>query len=449
MLEQLHTLLDAMLGDKTILIWGAGREGLSTYHFLRRHFPHKPLTLADAKQPNLTDLTHLTYLPSGDWCDEFATFDLIFKSPGIPLLDPRIIRDKLTSQTALFLHFFREQTVGISGTKGKSTTASLLFHVLSQTGRDAVLLGNIGIPALNHFDDMARSPDKIAVLELSCHQLETLTVSPHRAILINLYEDHLDHYGDFATYVAAKQHLFAHQTAGDLILLPREHRSRVKTPARTLLLGPTDDTQADVYPTTSGVCIPEEMLPLSTDDTCLLGQHNRYNIAAVYALCRQEFGLSPAEFRTALRSFSGLPHRLSCVGTFGGVTYYDDSISTVCETTINALTALKRVDTLLLGGLDRGIDYTPLADFLNTHAPSFGLTAIILLPNTTCRLKRLLDAHTFQLYVASDLTEAVALAKEITPTAGVCLLSPAAASYNQFKNFEERGKRFASLVATD
>ncbi|MEE3468158.1 MAG: Mur ligase family protein, partial [Eubacterium sp.] len=212
--------------DKHILIWGYGREGKSTEAFFRRHPVAASVEISEGKPDEV----------------DFSAYDYVFKSPGIRLSDPiRVdakLTGKLTSQTELFIETFRERVIGITGTKGKSTTTSLLHHVLktcleTQTGapdaagsaagtsgtaglRTAYLVGNIGVPCLDYFDEMAAG-DAIAVFELSCHQLAYARVSPHWSIFLNLYEDHLDFYGDRKTYFTAKRHITEFQTSEDVL----------------------------------------------------------------------------------------------------------------------------------------------------------------------------------------------------------------------------------------
>ena len=417
--------------DKNILIWGYGREGKSTEDFFRKHPIAKSVEISEAK-PDEIDL---------------SGYDYVFKSPGIRLAHPTLegfgkdglstgaqssqdnsCFSKITSQTALFIEAFRDRVIGITGTKGKSTTTSLLHHVLktcfengsggnSAPYRTAFLVGNIGVPCLDYFDEMDRG-DAIAVFELSCHQLAYTTVSPHIAIFLNLYEDHLDFYGDRPTYFQAKRHITEYMTADDYLYLGTDV--------------PALETKAQIVRVTDRY---------EDDAMNLLGEHNRYNASFVNHIATGRFSLDPAAVKRSIEEFPGLPHRLQYIGTVDDVRYYDDSISTIPEATIQAAESVPDVATILVGGMDREIDYTPLIRFIPEHPE----ISFICMYASGDRIFKEVQENSNVCY-EPDLDAAVAKAKAITPAGKACVLSPAAASYGYFKNFEERGDVFSSLV---
>lgn len=427
--------------DKRILIWGAGMEGLSTYRFFRRNFPEKPLTIADRQEVAIDD-PHVEFVRADGWLPEFRRFDAIFKSPGIPILDEAIDKSLLTSQTELFAAHYRDNMIGITGTKGKSTTSSLLYHVLRHGGRDALLLGNIGVPCLDRFDDVAA--DTAVVFELSCHQLETLRYSPHIGALLNLYEDHFDHYGGLTRYQQAKENIFRHQRQGDLLIAGRDIAFLREPPAEVIRAALEGDAQIAVVE--RGIRLPDgQVLEVDLEETCLRGRHNLYNIGVAYYIASRRFGIPDDAFREALASYRGLPHRMQRLGVFDGVEYYNDSISTICASAIQAMEALGRVDTVIIGGMDRGIHYEPLADYL-AGSP---VRNILLLPDTHTRLLELFRSREVTgkaIVPVPDMAFAVRVAGEVTAKGKICLLSPAAASYNRYKNFEARGLDFQRQV---
>lgn len=394
-------IVDALDG-KRVLIWGYGLEGKSTETFIKQHCSVEALDVFQGKQDGI--------------CED--GYDVIVKSPGI-------VEDwwngKYTSATELFLGQFGAQTIGITGTKGKSTTSSLLYHVLSRCQeRPVILVGNIGIPCLDAYDEI--DDDTIVVFELSCHQLDHLKVSPHVAVFLNLYEEHLDHYGTLERYFEAKANIAAHQNAGDFFLVG-EQVPPIETAARVRVLTQQAEDGWE----------PFQMK--------LEGAHNQFNARVVYEIATTFYGCSDAAVRAALAEFSGLPHRLQHVGTVDGVDYYDDSISTIPEATIAAMRSIPNARTVLVGGMDRGIDYDKLVEFVRANQ---GYRYIFMYATG----KRIFDevADLSCCSYVEDLPAAVALAKEITPAGGACLLSPAAASYGYFKNFEERGDVFRALV---
>lgn len=388
-----------IVNGKRILIWGYGMEGKSMERFLKTHADPKTCTIYQGPQ---------------DGIDEDA-YDLILKSPGIVA---NIENSKYSSMTELFLAEFAPQTVGVTGTKGKSTTVSMLYEVLSKTtGRPVVLVGNIGMPCLDHYDEIEK--DTVILFEMSCHQLDHIKCSPHIAVFLNLFPEHLDHYGTMERYTQAKLGITKNQTENDF-LLTGEAMGPVDTKAKTI-----------VVPETSG----------ETFDLQLAGEHNQFNARIVHTLCTELFGCEDGQVRQALREFKGLSHRMEYIGTLGGVAYYDDSISTIPEATIAAAGSIKNAQTLLIGGMDRNIPYDVLIGFVRNH-PEYRYIFMY------ASGKRIYDSLTdlAGCYYREDLKEAVALAKELTKEGEACILSPAAASYGYFKNFEERGDVFRQLV---
>jgi UDP-N-acetylmuramoylalanine--D-glutamate ligase len=433
-----------LLKDKKILILGFGREGKSTYQFLRKHFPGKQLGIYDKNGVKDT-LPYVDVFEGDSYQDILHDYDLVMKSPGIVLniTEPELL-SRFTSQTDLFLRFFREQTIGITGTKGKSTTSSLLYHILKHASKDAILVGNIGIPVFDTLENIKE--ETLVVFELSSHQLEYVAHSPRYSVLLNIFQEHLDHYGTFEKYKLAKENIYQFQHKGDVLLYnPEFYQLPENFEAETITITNNNES-ADVVVNDNQIIIGEEILTIEENETNLLGKHNIYNIAVSYAMARL-FGVTKDIFMEAVQSFQPLPHRMEYVTELNGVKFYNDSISTICETTMNNVNSVKNVDTVILGGMDRGIDYQPLTDFLIES----GIRNIILMPDTGYRIQKLLLASGTKcadqnLFVVSGIEEAVQVAKRETRKGMTCLFSPAAASYGFFKNFEERGEVFKKLV---
>lgn len=389
---------------KRILIWGYGREGKSTENFLNRCCKPASVEVFEGKREDIAE----------------EKYDYIFKSPGIVMEEDN---PKYTSQTQIFMEEYGRQTIGITGTKGKSTTSSLLYTVLNScSGHETLLMGNIGLPCLDYFDHI--SEDTIIVFELSCHQLAHLTVSPHIAIFLNLYEDHLDYYGTMDKYYAAKTHISTNQGVEDYLYMGDNV--------------PSFDTKA-----VKTVISPDKT---GEYDLSIEGKHNQFNAEFVYKIATDIYGCEGGAVRTALKSFTGLAHRLQKVAVVDEVDYYDDSISTIPQATISAATSLKNAKTLLIGGMDRGIDYTVLEEFIPAHDEFIYICMYESGKRIYDALREKGVSNDYPLYYAENLEEAVAKAKEVTPKGCACVLSPAAASYGYFRNFEERGDVFAALV---
>ncbi len=421
-----------LIKDKNICILGFGREGKSTYSLFTKAGGFKSITICDQNPVNC----ETAIVVSGEsYQKDLDRFDIIMKSPGI-VLEEGALKDfsRLYSQTEIFLSVYKNQTIGITGTKGKSTTTCLIHHVLNACGKKAVLLGNIGIPAF----DGEVGCDDIVVFELSSHQLEYTSVSPKTAIFLNIFPEHLDHYGTFDKYFDAKKNIYRNQSEGDWLICGEDVIPNGDCKADITVFG--KDCDIKILPD-SFVSEGEKIVP--GDASPLLGSHNINNIAVAYTVAKS-FGISADAFLSALYTFKPLPHRLERLGEKDGITFYDDSISTCSQTTIQALLSLKGVGSVLIGGMDRGIDYTPLEEFLTTHP----IPHVIFMYDTGMRILAELEGkpHIAQFHYAKDLAQAVNTAKSVTEKNSICLLSPAAASYGFFKNFEDRGDKFKELV---
>lgn len=442
--------IEPWIKGKRILLLGYGREGQSTWNVLRRLGTYEALDIADLKAPAAVPEDGTVWHTGPDYQKCMDDYDVVFKSPGIVLERPENeYRCSILSQTEVFFQCFRDQIIGITGTKGKSTVTTLLYHLLKQAGMDALLVGNIGIPALDHMEEV--KPDTRIVFELSCHQLEYMTVSPHIGILVNIHEEHLDHYGTMEKYVEAKHHIFKNQRPDDILICNVQCLPGEGTCPSGLIRAGMDGSgkELDVVQEQDGTwvhfrgksfCIP-------TDEIKLLGQHNYFDIGVAYGVC-SILGMDDQVFARGLKTYEPLPHRLQYIGEREGVKYYDDSISTICDTTIQALKALKDTDTVLIGGMDRGIDYRELIEYLS-DCP---VPHIILMEATGKRIYQ--EIHKYypefknraRLILAEHLEDGVKRARQITRPGTSCVLSPAAASYGIFRNFEERGETFSRLV---
>lgn len=438
-----QTLYQLIYG-KRVLLLGFGREGRSTFSLLKEVGGYRNITIADQQQVALPAGEEAALLCGEHYQDSIDEYDVVFKSPGIVLKQPfESYKAVITSQAEFFLSVYGRQTIGVTGTKGKSTTATLLYHVLKTAGVNCVLLGNIGIPPFDRVAEM--TAETMVVMELSCHQLEFTRFAPHTAVLLNIYEEHLDHYGTVEKYRASKENIYRWQEAADYLLCNTECLPKDGTCPSSVISVSGDGTDADVRVEGNRVLLKDGTVYLIPSDIRLLGRHNAFDIAVVYALCNRAF-ISDETFTKALKTYEPLPHRLQPVGEYGGIRFYDDSISTIGETTINALETLKDTDTVLIGGMERGIDYGVLTKYLSTCK----VPHVILMEATGKRIYEetmaLSPDAPERFIVVEHLEDAVKIAKEVTAKGKICLLSPAAASYGIFKNFEERGDRFQDLV---
>ncbi len=446
--------------NKKVIILGFGKEGVSTYRFIRRHFPKMKLVVADGnenlKVDEFADDKHVKFIIGKGYDRNLNQYDLIFKSPGISfnMLDYYIENEKISSQTNLFLEYFHEQVIGITGTKGKSTTASLIYHILSHSRENVFLAGNIGTPFFDIVEQL--TPESIVVAELSAHQLEFTHHSPDYAVLLNIYQEHLDHFNSFNNYQNAKTNVFKFQHAGNFLVYNGDDEH---IPGWVKGNKPESDTcvfGTQVHPGLHARC-RNHLIRFMNDGEIvdeydlidyknLPGTHNYFNIMAAIAICRR-LKIPHQDIMAALLTFKGLPHRIEYVGEFKGIGFYNDSISTIPESAIAAVKALRGVETLILGGFDRGIDYQVLIDFLKEN-PIQNIAFTGPAGHRMLEMCREQNALPQNFIETDDYEAIVRFCYEKTPVGGTALLSPAAASYNQFKNFEERGNTFKQLVVS-
>ncbi len=426
MQSPIETIL-SKLRNKTILVLGYGREGKSTLRFLQQWLPENKVLIADLNTPDSQtspELSGLQVFSGANYLESCRLADVIIKSPGIP---GRLIQlsanQTLSSQTDLFLEAYRSQTIGITGTKGKSTTTSLIHHLLTASGIHSILTGNIGIPCFDILADIR--PDSKVVFELSANQLEFSTHSPSIGVLLNVFEEHLDHFLTLEAYRKAKLNLVLNSIKDDQIII---HHT---------LLPFVASSQATIQ------TIPNKQFDAAFD-LKLKGEHNQLNAQAAL-LAAMAAGAEYPDLLSALSTFSGLPHRLEYLGKHGGLHFYNDSISTIPEAAVAALKTLPDTNYLILGGFDRGIHYDLLVNFLLANP----VKQVFLTGEAGKRIGRMLESAGHKGIVISyfdDLHEVFQQLKAIGKSGELCLLSPAAASYDRYKNFEHRGDVFRTLA---
>ena len=441
----MYRQLKELVNGKKILILGFGREGKSTYNIIKK-FDCK-IGIADLNDVSFD--ADVEFITGSGYQKAISDYDIVFKSPGIVLEDKcTAVLSKITSQTDQMIKRYKNQIVGITGTKGKSTVTTLIYHVLKNCVGNCILMGNIGIPAFDMIDEI--NDKSVLVYELSCHQLEYAPYSPHIAVLLNIFEEHLDHYGTFEKYAASKMNIYNNQSPDDILVCNIKNCPRKNYNNGNLVkVSMEEDEEADVYLKEKSICDFGTDIPFSEFECSLIGRHNMYNIAVAYNVCKF-FGVNEHNFKNMLRTYVPLPHRLEFVGEIDGVKYYDDSISTISETTIRGLNSLDNVGTLILGGMDRGICYSPLIEFLKKYK----IDNIIFMYDTGKIIYNRIVSECSDEYsdknlvLVDDLKSAVKKAKELTAKGKACLMSPAAASYGFFKNFEERGNKFKEYIKT-
>lgn len=419
-------LIFKKLRGKRILILGFGREGRSSLAFIRENLPDTVVGVADGNANVLAGLeeSHDVKTYSGrNYLDAVNDYDIVLKTPGISLKDRDVDFSKITSQTDLFLEEFHDRVIGVTGTKGKSTTSSLIDHLLKESGRESFLVGNIGVPVFDVIDKLTQN--SMIVFELSAHQLQFIHRSPHVGILLNVFEEHLDHFGTLDAYKNAKLNIVRKMGEGDWAVTRNE------------LSFDLADSSAHI--------IDYEYYDFGVDweNIPLKGEHNRLNVNAALCAC-YACGIPVDELTPHLYTFRPLEHRQELVGTFGGVTFYNDSISTIPQAAIAAVETIKNVKFLLLGGYDREIDYSPLVEYLVKNK----VEHLLFTGNAGKRMMSMLENTGYQgdMTTFANLPEAFSIIRKKAKPGDACLLSPAAASYDQYRNFEERGRIFKELA---
>lgn len=436
------------LKDKNIAILGFGREGKSTYNFIRRHLSDKKITIIDKNDFEIND-NNVSKVVGPDYLSNLEQYDLIIKSPGISLnnIDISNIYDKITSELELLLEVDSLNIIGITGTKGKSTTSTLTYEVLKDQLDDVYLLGNIGTPVFDSIEEY--KDDTKLVIEMSSHQLEYIKCSPHIAVILNLYQDHLEHALTLDHYHNNKMNIFKYQSNKDYAIYSSDNSYLIDKIRENNYPGILHSVRFDY----EDVCSSSTRIKNSCvyingkvvyhdSDRKILGDHNLKNIMFVLTIV-DILGLDFKRAANVISKFNGLKYRMEYIGKYHGIFFYNDTIATIPVATMNAINTIGNVDTLIFGGLDRGIDYNEFIDYLTNST----ISNLICMPTTGTNIGKILEEKTNKKIIyANTLEDAYNNAIKYTKNDMSCLLSPAAASYEFFKNFEEKGAAFENIV---
>jgi UDP-N-acetylmuramoylalanine--D-glutamate ligase len=435
----------ADLKNKKVVIWGLGHEGKAAAQFIRMIFPDKPLVLIDeAEGPDTIE-----GLPSG--CkivrgkENIGTAldqaDVVIKSPGVSLYRPLIHRAKERGAivTSLLNLWFAEQhaatVICVTGTKGKSTTSNLLAHVLNALGKKTELGGNIGVPVA-----VLSGNEDFAVIEVSSYQAADFDGACDIAILTLLHPEHLDWHGGVEKYYADKYNLLKHAKT-KIVNYEVLEDARQHGVAPELIFNEPNGLHAK-----DGKIYDGKLILGAPNNAHLARTHNLSNICAVLTAIKF-LGLDTMAALKAMENYQALPHRQQELGEKNGILYVNDSIATAPHAAIAALEVYQtRPVTLIAGGFDRGVDYKPLTDYILTHQTH---AVICLGPSGQRIYDELKQKRSERIFMAENMTDAVARAKMETTKGGVILLSPAAPSFGLFRDYAERGKNFAIACGFD
>jgi UDP-N-acetylmuramoyl-L-alanine---L-glutamate ligase len=430
-------------------VWGAGREVISFAAQLAKRLPSARLAVAVFDEPPTQDVGKTLGAPgvqvvgNGEALAALAGCDVLVRSPGVSIYRPELIALRegglpVTTATALWLaERGGEGVIGVTGTKGKSTTAALAAHVARAAGRTVQLAGNIGVPALDLLDEEVA---EVTVVELSSFHIADLALGPEVAVITNLFREHTDWHGSEDAYRADKLRILGLPGVRAAVVGVREKRLARAHP----------NIEVEVFGVSGGWEVADGGVSLRGEpklvraDLPLHGEHNALNLcAALTAL--EALGVEPPSLPGALADFRPLAHRLETVLEREGVTWVDDSISTTPESALAALASFPGRDVVLIGGgQDRGQDYAGLGRAFEARGAS-----VVGVPTTGARLvaaAREAGVPPERAVEAVDLAQAVELARGLAHGGGAVLLSPAAPSYDFFSDFVERGERFRELV---
>lgn len=382
-------------------------------------------------------------------------FSIIFRSPSCRLDTPEIIDEVrkgavLTSEIEMLMQTCPATIIGITGSDGKTTTTSLIYEIIKQSGKKCYLGGNIGFPLFTKVREM--TPEDVVVLELSSFQLMDMQISPHIAVITNISPNHLDIHKSYEEYIEAKKNIFKSQNKNDILVInyDNEITKEFKNEANGKVIYFSRKTKLD-----DGIIYDDEKIKeckdkvrrhiLNVKDIHLRGVHNYENVCAAIAATASL--VEPKVQAKAIQNFKGVAHRLEFVREIDGVKWYNDSIGTSPTRTIAGLNSFDEKIVLIAGGYDKHLDYTPIAKPIVEN-----VSKLILMGATAEKIEKVVrdelevQGKDMPIYHCSSLNEVVNKAKEIATPDEIVLFSPASASFDLFKNFEERGNLFKELV---
>ncbi len=450
--------------DKRVYVLGLGVENTPLIKWLVEH--KAKVVVGDKKRkgelplyPELKNLP-VEFRLGPRYLDDILDFDIIFRTPGATPATKEKLQEAanmgvaVSSQTELFFELCPAPIIGVTGTNGKGTVSSLIFEMLKEAGLNVKLGGNIGNPPIVFVDTLTSK--NWVVLELSSFQVEDLTRSPHIAVILGVTPDHLDVHLTFDAYLNAKKQLVRNQAENDIVVLAADYSTTrefaVETPAQKYWFSKEKPVERGAYVDEGTVMLtmagrPERVVSLN--EIQLVGIHNLENIAA--ACVAAALAHVPVEhMRQAAKSFRGLPHRLSFIGNVGGVKYYDDSYATTPPPTIAAIKSFNEPLTVILGGSSKKSNFCELGALVARHST---VKHVILLGNTEApKIRAAIEAKmgkeqvSPEFYSTMSMETAVKTAKELAKPGEVVLLSPAAASFDLFKNYKDRGEQFIRAV---
>ncbi len=445
-----------MISGKKIAIFGFGQEGLSALNYLSAK---NEVSIIDDKKAKDFAAEYFkaakkhgaTIYDSND--ANLPRFDLVVRSPGVRPDHKTIQKLKksgatLTSPTNIFFEECRGQIIGVTGTKGKGTTSTLIYELLKTQDKNVFLAGNIGTPMLDVLPKI--NPKSKVVLELSSFQLMDLRKSPNVAVVLMTTSEHLDWHKNQQEYLGAQSNITFHQKSNDYCIVNCDYPNSIEL---------ASSSSGQIYQVSakrevngayikgneiiSHINKTETVAKIS--DVKLPGSHNLENVVAAVAVAKI-YDVPNNDIQKALRAFKGLPHRLEDVGTINGAKYYNDSFSTTPETTIAAINSFRNPKILILGGSSKDSDFSPLIKKLESDNT---IKSLILIGTEGKKIGSLISSKSAKakiIYGLKTMMQIVENATQLAKKSDVVLLSPACASFDMFKNYKDRGEQFTKEV---
>lgn len=416
--------------NKRVGIVGFGIEGESSLKFLQLYCKPKSITIYDVDIERNKLPKNIECKTGRNYLDDINE-DIIIKTPSIlssikQLIDFKNKKGRIESQASLFLKYFHKQTIGITGTKGKSTTTSIIYHVLNKANKDVLSLGNIGVPFFDHLSKITK--DTICVVELSSYQLRDVEFSPHIAVIQNISKAHLDVHPSYRDYYESKLNIIRYQSPKDSVIFNERNKKLVKKISSFIGKKETFSIKQTKF---------------NKFKSNLEGDFNKTNIIPAIIIAKK-FKIKDETIQSALLSFKPLSHRIEHIGIFNGIDFVDDSIGTVVDSTIQAIKTFSSISILITGGYDNGQDYKRLATIIQKSK----IKLLILFPPTGLIIKSHLNKLNSdkKMLVASSMEEAVRFVYNSGINTGICLLGCASPSFGMFKNYIDRAEQFKHWV---
>jgi UDP-N-acetylmuramoylalanine--D-glutamate ligase len=455
-----------LYSDKKVLVLGFGVEGISTARFLVKEgvkvavADQNPKEDLDESAVTQLEKAGVEFLCGSDYLKYLSSYPVIFRSPGVRRFLPELVEAEkkgveITSQTKLFFDHCPGKIIGVTGTKGKGTTVTLVSQILKEAGKSVFLGGNIGQSPLD-FLEKVRSSSWV-VLELSSFQLQDLHRSPQIGVVLMVTSEHQDYHATTAEYIQAKESIVKFQSKSDVAVVNADYPGSMTIGAlgkgKIYYFSRKTEVKRGAYVRNGKIwlnldfpSVVEPLEILSVDRLALRGEHNWENIMAA-SVASALAGAGLESIRKTVVEFKGLEHRLEFVQEVEGVKYYNDSFSTTPETAIAAMRAFQEPLIQVLGGSEKGSDYVQLGREI---AGRKNLKAIILIGDTAEKIEKVIEeAGGFKGQIikgCSNMGEIVSAARKIAGRGDVVLLSPACASFDMFNNYKDRGNQFKCLV---